>query len=179
MRAAERNKKMNILIMILGILMVLCGGSCLFTPLRTFLASGYALMVLLLVYGVAGIVKAIASKEYGVNFAFSIISVIAGLVMVFLPGLPLMADGMLIYIMAVWFILQGIMSIVLSVKLKGADGGKKWIWGLVLGILGIILGLYSLFHPILLALTTGILIGVYFIVSGINMIFLSSQNTNN
>ena len=159
--------------------MVLCGGSCLFTPLRTFLASGYALMVLLLVYGIAGIVKSIASKEYGVNFAFSIISVIAGLVMVFLPGLPLMADGMLIYIMAVWFILQGIMSIVLSVKLKGANGGKKWIWGLVLGILGIILGLYSLFHPILLALTTGILIGVYFIVSGINMIFLSSQNTNN
>lgn len=159
--------------------MVLCGGSCLFTPLRTFLASGYALMVLLLVYGVAGIVKSIAAKEYGVNFAFSIISVIAGLVMVFLPGLPLMADGMLIYIMAVWFILQGIMSIVLSVKLKGANGGKKWIWGLVLGILGIILGLYSLFHPILLALTTGILIGVYFIVSGINMIFLSSQNTNN
>ncbi len=158
--------------------MVLCGGSCLFTPLRTFLASGYALMVLLLVYGVVGIVKSIASKEYGVNFAFSIISVIAGLVMVFLPGLPLMADGMLIYIMAVWFILQGIMSIVVSVKLKGANGGKKWIWGLVLGILGIILGLYSLFHPVLLALTTGILIGVYFIVSGINMIFLSSQNAN-
>lgn len=150
-----------------------------FTPLRTFLASGYALMVLLLVYGVAGIVKSIATKEYGVNFAFSIISVIAGLVMVFMPGLQLMADGMFIYMMAGWFIIQGIVSIVLSMKLKGADGGKKWIWGLVLGILGIILGLYSMVHPALLALTTGMLIGAYFIVSGINMIFLSSQNTNN
>ena len=159
--------------------MVLCGGSCIFTPLRTFLASGYALMVLLLVYGAAGIVKSIATKEYGVNFAFSIISVIAGLVMVFMPGLTLMADGMFIYIMAVWFILQGIVSIVLSMNFKGTDGGKKWIWGLVLGILGIILGLYSLFHPALLALTTGMLIGTYFIESGINMIFLSSQNTNN
>ena len=47
MWTAERNKKMDVLIMILGILMVLCGGSCMFTPLRTFLASGYALMVLL------------------------------------------------------------------------------------------------------------------------------------
>ena len=157
--------------------MVLCGGSCIFTPLRTFLASGYALMVLLLVYGAAGIVKSIVKKEYGVNFAFSIISVIAGLVMIFMPGLPLMADGMFIYMMAGWFILQGVTSIVLS--MKSADGGKKWIWGLVLGILGIILGLYSMFHPVLLALTTGILIGVYFIISGINMIFLSSQNTNN
>ena len=179
MWAAERNKKMNVLIMILGILMVLCGGSCIFTPLRTFLASGYALMVLLLVYGVAGIVKSIATKKYGVNFAFSIISVIAGLVMVFMPGLQLMADGIFIYMMAGWFILQGIVSIVLSMNFKGTDGGKKWIWGLVLGILGIILGLYSLFHPALLALTTGMLIGTYFIESGINMIFLSSQNTNN
>ena len=158
--------------------MVLCGGSCLFTPLRTFLASGYALMVLLLVYGVAGIVKSIATKEYRANFAFSIISVIAGLVMAFIPGLKLMADGVFIYMMAGWFILQGIVSIVISMKFKGAGGGKKWIWGLVLGILGIILGLYSMFHPVLLALTTGILIGVYFIVSGINMIFLSSQNAN-
>ena len=164
--------------MILGILMVLCGGSCMFTPLRTFLASGYALMVLLLVYGVVGIVKAIARKEYEVNFAFSIISVIAGLVMVFMPGLQLMADGIFIYMMAGWFILQGVVSIVLSMKFKGVAGGKKWIWGLVLGILGIILGLYSTFHPVLLALTTGILIGVYFVVSGMNMIFLSSQNVN-
>ena len=158
--------------------MVLCGGSCMFTPLRTFLASGYALMVLLLVYGVVGIVKAIARKEYEVNFAFSIISVIAGLVMVFMPGLQLMADGIFIYMMAGWFILQGVVSIVLSMKFKGVAGGKKWIWGLVLGILGIILGLYSIFHPVLLALTTGILIGVYFVVSGMNMIFLSSQNVN-
>ena len=149
-----------------------------FTPLRTFLASGYALMVLLLVYGVVGIVKAIARKEYEVNFAFSIISVIAGLVMVFMPGLQLMADGIFIYMMAGWFILQGVVSIVLSMKFKGVAGGKKWIWGLVLGILGIILGLYSIFHPVLLALTTGILIGVYFVVSGMNMIFLSSQNVN-
>ena len=159
--------------------MVLCGGSCMFTPLRTYLASGYALMALLLVYGVVGIVKSIAAKEYGVNFAFSIISVIAGLVMAFIPGLPLVADGVFIYMMAGWFLLQGIMSIVLSLKFKGADGGKKWIWGLVLGILGIILALYSMFHPVLLALTTGILIGVYFIVSGINMIFLSSQSADN
>ena len=149
-----------------------------FTPLRTFLASGYAPMVLLPVYGVVGIVKAIARKEYEVNFAFSIISVIAGLVMVFMPGLQLMADGIFIYMMAGWFILQGVVSIVLSMKFKGVAGGKKWIWGLVLGILGIILGLYSIFHPVLLALTTGILIGVYFVVSGMNMIFLSSQNVN-
>ena len=166
---------MNILMIILGILMILCGGSCIFTPVLTFLQMGYFLAILLLVYGIAGIIRAIASKEYGTGFAFSIISVIAGIVIVCVPGLALMTDGLLLYMMAGWFILQGIVSLILSIKFKGAAGGKKWIWGLVLGIIGILLGIYTMFHPMILAFTTGILIGVYFIESGISMIILSSQ----
>lgn len=166
---------MNILMIILGILMILCGGSCMFTPLLTFMQTGYFLMILLFVYGIAGIVKAISSKVYGAAFAFSIISVILGIVVACVPGLVLMTDGMLLYMMAGWFILQGVVSMVVSIKLKGVADGKKWIWGLVLGIIGIILGIYTMFHPMLLALTMGILIGVYFIESGICMIVLSSQ----
>jgi len=166
---------MNILMIVLGILLILCGGSCIFTPMLTFMQSGYFLVALLLIYGIAGIIKAISSKEYGANFAFSIISVIAGIIVAFVPGLKLMTDGILLYIMAIWFIIQGIVSLTASIKFKGAAGGKKWIWGLIFGIIGILLGLYSMFHPLLLAFTTGILIGVYFIESGINMIVLSYQ----
>lgn len=166
---------MNILVIILGILLILCGSSCIFTSLLTFMQTGYFLMVLLLIYGIAGIIKAISSKEYDTNFAFSIISVLAGIIIACVPGLALMTDGILLYIMAGWFILQGIVSLIVSIKFKGAAGGKKWIWGLILGIVGILLGLYTIIHPMLLAFTMGILIGVYFIESGINMIVLSSQ----
>lgn len=166
---------MNILMIILGILLILCGGSCIFTPLLTFMQIGYFLIALLLIYGIAGILKAISSKEYGANFAFSIISVIVGIIVACIPGLALMTDGILLYIMAGWFILQGIVSLIVSIKFKGAAGGKKWIWGLILGIIGILLGLYTMIHPLFLAFTMGILIGVYFIESGINMIVLSSQ----
>lgn len=166
---------MNILVIILGILLILCGGSCIFTPLLTFMRTGYLLTALLIIYGIAGIVKAISSKEYDTNFAFSIISVIVGIIIVCMPGLTLVTDGILLYIMAGWFILQGIVSLTVSIKFKGAAGGKKWIVGLILGIIGILLGLYTIIHPLLLAFTMGILIGVYFIESGINMIVLSSQ----
>lgn len=147
-----------------------------FTPLLTFMQTGYFLIALLLIYGIAGIVKAIFSKEYGTNFAFSIISVIVGIIIACVPGLKLMTDGILLYIMSGWFILQGIVSMIVSMKFKGAAGGKKWILGLILGIFGILLGLYTIVHPMLLAFTMGILIGVYFIESGINMIVLSSQS---
>ena len=164
---------MNILMIILGILMMLCGCSCIFTPVLTFLRAGYFLVILLLVYGLAGIIRAIASKQYGVNFVFSIISVIGGLTASFVPGMALMMDGILLYMMAGWFILQGIVSLILSIKSKGLEGGKKWILGLIIGIIGILLGLYSMLHPLLLAFTEGILIGVYFIESGVSLIVFS------
>ena len=168
---------MNVLMIILGILMMLCGISCMFTPVLTFLRAGYFLVILLLVYGIAGIIRAIASKQYDAKFVFSIISVIGGLTVMFVPGMALMMDGMLLYMMAGWFILQGIVSLIVSIKFKSLEGGKKWILGLIVSIIGMLLGLYSIFHPLLLAFTEGILIGVYFIESGVNMILFSSGDS--
>ena len=90
------------------------------------------------------------------------------------PGLKLMTDGMLIYIMAVWFLMQGVVGIVLSFRQKKLKG-KGWIGTLILGVLGVLLGLYSLAHPLLLAFTFGVLVGMYFIECGVNMIVMASS----
>ena len=47
---------MMILSIILGILMIITGACCLFTPLTTYLATGYFMCVMLLFYGIAGLV---------------------------------------------------------------------------------------------------------------------------
>jgi len=46
---------------------------------------------------------------------------------------------------------------------------------IVLGVLEIILGIYSIAHPAVLAVSLGLLIGLYFIESGISMIFIGSD----
>ncbi len=134
---------MKIVTIILGILMAICGISCICTPVMTFLEAGYFLVILLLVYGIAAIVKAVAQKEYGMPFLFGILSTVLGIVIMVVPGLKLMTDGMLIYIMAVWFLMQGVVGIVLSFRQKKLKG-KGWIGTLILGVLGVLLGLYSL-----------------------------------
>lgn len=164
---------MKIFTIILGVIMAICGVSCICTPIMTFLEAGYFLIILLLVYGIGAIVRAIMEKEYGMSFFFGVLSIILGIVIMVVPGLKLMTDGMLIYIMAAWFLLQGVVGIIVSMKQKKAAEGKGWIWTLILGILGVILGLYSLVHPMLLAFTFGILVGMYFIESGISMIVLA------
>ena len=48
---------MSVLSIVFGILLVICGFACMFTPLATFLSTGYYLLILLLVYGIFGIVR--------------------------------------------------------------------------------------------------------------------------
>ena len=61
---------MGFLNIVLGILLVLGGFSCLFTPIMTFINVGYLLIILFFVYGIAAIVRAISTKSYGALLIF-------------------------------------------------------------------------------------------------------------
>ena len=167
---------MTVLMVIFGILMIVCGFSCMFTPLTTFLDAGYFIVILVAVYGVIGIIKAIGEKRFGVGFVFSILSVIFGVAVLFFPKLMLLADGVLIYMAAAWFVLQGIVSVLTAVTLTKATGSKLWILQLIIGIVGILLGCYSFFHPALVAVSIGFLLGFYFVETGFAMLFSSVKN---
>lgn len=161
---------------ILGILMVICGVSCMFTPIATAASAGYFIIALLLVYGIVGIVKAISDKEYGVNFLFAILSAILGVVVLCVPDLALLVDGVLLYMIASWFVLQGLVTIFLALNAKRITKGKLWILGLVIGIIGILVGIFSFIHPLVLLVAIGVLIGVYFIEVGVSLIVAATQN---
>ncbi len=138
--------------------------------------AGYFIVILVAVYGVIGIIKAIGEKRFGVGFVFSILSVIFGVAVLFFPKLMLLADGVLIYMAAAWFVLQGIVSVLTAVTLTKATGSKLWILQLIIGIIGILLGCYSFFHPALVAVSIGFLLGFYFVETGFAMLFSSVKN---
>lgn len=158
---------MTVLSIILGILMIFCGISLMCTPLATFLYAGFYLGILLLVYGIAGIVRAFQGKAYVFETVCSVLAVIVGIAALIRPGSTLVLDGMILYMAAFWFVFRGVLSIVLAFKVKGFD--KHWIFGLIIGILSLIFGIYSFVHPAVMALTTGILIGLYCVEVGIDM----------
>lgn len=170
---------MKIFTIILGVIMAICGISCVCTPVLTFMETGYFLVILLLVYGIAAVVRAIMDKEFGLPFLFGLLSLILAIVIMVVPGLKLMTEGMLVYLMAVWFLLQGAVGIFMSLKQKKVADNKGWIWNLILGIIGVLVGIYSLMHPMLMAFTVGILVGVYFMESGISMIVMACSMPQN
>ncbi|MBQ2765189.1 MAG: DUF308 domain-containing protein [Firmicutes bacterium] len=160
---------MKILLIILGAIMAIFGMTMICTPVATFLETGYFFAILLLVFGVISTIDLITEKKYNLNLAFALLTAIFGILLLAIPGFMLVADSFLVYIMAVWFILQGAVNIYTAVQGK-KQKTKGWFWGILIGILDVIIGIYSVFHPMVLAFTLGILVGCYFIISGVQLI---------
>jgi uncharacterized membrane protein HdeD (DUF308 family) len=159
---------MSVFSIIFGILLVIGGFSCMFTPLATFLSSGYYITAMLLVYGLFGIIRFVKKQAGGLELCVSIFALLAGILALFRPGEVLVFDRMVLIFIAAWLVVQGIVSIMISVNSRNVK--KGWVWGLISGILGVLVGLYSFAHPVLTAVTAGVLIGFYFVQAGFNMI---------
>lgn len=151
--------------------MIACGFSCMFTPLYTFLRMEYFIVILMLVFGIVGIIKSIAGKRFGVSFVFDILSVILGIVLLVFPGTLLFAESVSLIITAIWIMMMGIVTIFDSIKYTKPLGGGMWILQLIFGILAILIGAYSFFNPLLLAISFGIMIGIFFIETGFTLMF--------
>ena len=160
---------MTVCMIIFGMLMVFCGISLMCTPLATFLSAGYFLGIVMFVYGIFGIVRAFQKQSHVFETVMSVLAVIVGVIAMVRPGSTLLLDAMIVYMAACWFVLRGAVAIMLAVQTKAVN--NNWVWGLVLGILSLIIGFYSFAHPGVMALATGVLIGLYFIEAGIDMVY--------
>ena len=148
------------------------GIACLFSPGMTFLNTGYVIAILLLIYGIVGIINVIKKRAHPVQLVVDILAIIVGVMAIFRPMNTLVIDAILAYLVSAWFVIQGGISIFVSIRAKAYR--KNWYWGLILGIIGLIVGIYSFFHPMVSAITIGILIGIYLIQAGLNMIVLAT-----
>lgn len=169
---------MGVVSIILGVLIAIAGFLCLFTPILTFMSIGYFIIILFFVYGVWTIINSIVTKRFGISLVFGILSLIAGIVgLVYPSDMTLSTDMFLIFLAGAWFVIQGIFSIILAFQQKKLVGSFGW-FGFILGILSILVGGYSFFHPMFMALTMGILISIYFIEAGINLIALGTMHNS-
>lgn len=150
-----------------------------FTPVLTFMSTGYFLIILVTVYGVFGIINAIRFKRFGIGFVFSILSVLLGIASFCVPNMFLLASGLMLYIVAGWFVVMGIVDIYTSIAItRKAIPTGLWILQLILGIIAVLIGIYSFFRPAALAITEGVLIGIFFIETGLSMMFLPAIRRN-
>ena len=84
------------------------------------------------------------------------------------PGSTLVLDSLVLNMVSAWLLVKGLINIIVSIQSRNEV--KGWGWGVAAGVLSIVAGVLSFMHPAITALTVGVLMGLYFVESGIDMI---------
>lgn len=169
----------------MGLLMVVGGVYCLFTPVTTFLTTGYIVGVIIFCDAIGNIVAWFNAKKYveisGWYLANAIISLIFGIIIMLSIGMQFAVDMFIVYAVAVWVIMTGISRISMAIRMKQLMNklpkifnNKKWLGILLFGILMVLFGILCVFKPIVLSSVLGVLIAWFIIFAGASLITLGS-----
>jgi uncharacterized membrane protein HdeD (DUF308 family) len=164
--------------------LALRGVAAILFGLAAFFLPGITLAVLILLFGaymlvdgIFAIIAAVRAEEHDTRWwlllAEGVLGVLAGIVAFLWPGLTALA---LLYLVAAWAIVTGILQIVGAIRLRQEIEGE---WALILG------GILSVIFGVLLAVMPGVgilaliwLIGAYALVSGVLLIVLAFRVRN-
>lgn len=163
---------MSILAVIVGVILSVGGVFCLFTPFATFLAAGYIIGIMLFAYGIIALIRSIQRRAGVLAYVSSALAIFVGFLAVFRPGGTLVLDYLILIFIAIWFIVQGIASIYISIRRRNELSG--WGYGLASGIFGLAAGVLSFIFPQVQMFAVGILIGIFLIEAGLSLIAVGS-----
>ena len=168
----EEAKKNSGLLIFLGILTVIFGFIAIGTPLITGVTVAVFVGFLLLGSGIAQIIHALKSKQWGTGIWGTIIGLLgclAGLLMIFRPMVGLVTMTLLL---AFYFLVDGICEIIAAFKIKPDQG---WGWVLFNGIVAVLLGVMLWRQwPVSGAWAIGLLVGIHILMTGWSMIILGT-----
>jgi uncharacterized membrane protein HdeD (DUF308 family) len=168
---AEAKKNSGLLIF-LGVLTIIFGVLAIAAPLITGVAVTVFVGFLLVFLGITRIIFAFKSGQWGAGIWGTIIgllSVVAGLLMVFRPMVGLSS---LTLLLAFYFLIDGIFEIIAAFKTRPDQG---WGWVLFNGIIAVLLG-FMIWRqwPMSGSWAIGVLTGIHILLAGWAMIVLGT-----
>ena len=168
---AEAKKNAGLLIF-LGVLTVIFGVLAIGAPLITGIAVSMFVGFLMVFMGIARVVHAVKSKQWGTGIWGTIIGLLAvgaGLVILFRPGVGL---AWLTLLLAIYFLVDGVCEIIAAFKIKPDQG---WGWMLFNGVIALLLGIMIWRQwPVSGDWAIGVLVGVHILITGWTMIILGT-----
>ena len=175
----------KVLYVILGILMMIAGFYCLFTPSDTYMAVfGYAVGLSMVIDSVGLFIYWFENRKTGYadgwTLTAAVLSAVLGFFVLNNTALQLAIDAFIAYYIAVWLVLRGILVIVHAWKIRKLHKnwdtkmlGRRWYLPLCIGILMCCFGILCCFMPSVMTTSLGIFIGLGIIATGADIISLA------
>lgn len=175
---------MAVLMIILSILLIIGGVSCMVTPVDTFSMLGWLAGFAIIISGITAIFRYASGKDG--RSVWEMIGGIAGVLFggfIVINSFAQFATNMVIaYAAALWLLISGITGIVEALNLRkinqelpNAFRTASWLVVMILGVATAVIGVICIFQPMITILSVGLLIGVSILISGIKTLILSIQ----
>lgn len=175
---------MSVLMIILSILLIIGGVSCMATPADTFSMLGWLAGIAIVISGITAIFRYASGKQG--RSVWELIGGIAGVLFggfIIVNAFAQFATNMVIaYAAAIWLVVYGISGIAEALDLRKINKElpdefrtASWLVVMILGIATAVLGVVCIFQPMITILSVGFLIGVSILISGIKTLILSIQ----
>ncbi len=169
----KENKTIKIITLITGILTVLLGFYAVVRPMRTFLAIGWILGMLLLVNGIELVILSLSKEKKDIGGCIlGVLEGLGGIILLFSGVQRFLTDIMATYLVGASVLIYGIFQIVAGVK-KFKDSKGKGILAVICGVLSIIVSIIAFSHPVLTMFSVGYMIAFSVLMQGVNMIVLA------
>lgn len=184
MTSTESANITRIVGIVCGVLAILVGLYCVFTPISTYGVVGWIIAVAMVADGVSKILLWNDYRKMGVSDVWAlvggIISVVLGLALVGSQAAQVVVDVLIAYMVAGWVLAAGCVRIARSFTMRNVSKvygtkmlGTNWDLMLAVGILMVILGLFCLANPLLVMVAIGWQIGFALVMGGVGLITAS------
>lgn len=166
---------MSILMILFGVLMIIGGISCFFTPIATFSSLGWLAGVSILVVGISAIVRyAAGHEERSVwNLIGGICESLFGAFLVFNDFAQIATSFVLAYLASFCLLVYGACKIIMALRLRRLNQSlpdelrtATWLAVMVAGVVVALIGVICIVQPMVSAISIGWLIGFYVLTSG-------------
>lgn len=167
---------------ILGILLIVGGIMSIVNPGAMVLNLGSLIGLFILVHGVGSLINHYRFRALGEGWgiAGAILSILLGAMLMTSAFLQLFTNLVIIFIAGLWILSMGVVCVATAVRLARfrtvlpwEKPGFGWLWLMALGFTLILLGILAYVQPMAGVMTISVLLGVYVIAAGVNLIALS------
>lgn len=173
---------MRALSVILGIVLIVGGVVFIASPGAMMLGVGSLIGLFILIHGVGSLIGHYRFRALGDGWgvAGAILSVVLGILLTTSAQLQLVTNLMVVFIAGIWMMAAGVVLMATAIRMSRyavampwERPSRAWLWLLLLGLILIILGILAYVHPLAGVMTMSLLMGVYVIAAGVNLIALA------
>ena len=167
---------MRILTIISGILMILTAAFCFMNPGQTFLVLAFVIGLVMVINGIIHTLAYLIGRglhNKGDNNGWILTEALITLVLgILILCNQLVVDAAIPMVFGIWVVVSGILRIEACTHINKEKKKTNFRTTLITGILAVIVGVFGFINPVMGWLSTAILLGLFMLVQGINVLEL-------